>query len=100
MNRENEMFTDVALKGVGEWCYAVCDHYFHQPPFNGSAHLCDSSDDYYGWTEFDFTIYDENHNDMTEVVNALSKEDYDDLYWDLLGEYEMYLGNKYEEDYG
>jgi hypothetical protein len=99
MNREDEMFTDVSLKGFEEWCYAVCDHYFHKPPFKGSAHLCDSSDDYYGWTEFDFTIYDENHNDMTEVVNALSKADYYELYRDLLSEYEMYLENKYVGDF-
>ena len=56
MNRQDEMFTDVALKGVDEWCYAVCDHYFHQPPFNGPAHLCDSSDDYYGWTDFELNL--------------------------------------------
>ena len=39
-------------------CGIVVDYYVCVPPFQGSAHLCDSSDDYYGFTEFEYTVLD------------------------------------------
>ena len=33
-------------------------HYFHQPPHRGSKYTCDSSDDYYGYTEVEWDYVD------------------------------------------
>lgn len=99
MNKLNEAFTDVEIEGVDSLCYAVCDDYIHQPPFNGSPYQCDSDWDYYGFTQFSFSIYDDKGNDMSEIIDALPEEDYDNLYTILLKEYEDQLGHSYLGDY-
>lgn len=37
----------------------VVTHYYKQLPFTGSAWQCDSDSDYYGYTEFEYDLYDE-----------------------------------------
>lgn len=70
-------------------------HFHHQPPFRGSAHLCDSSSDYYGYTEIDFDVlhvtrYSDDfevlltelprglEDELNEQVERLSLEGYED----------------------
>jgi hypothetical protein len=47
----NEM---MATRINGIPCYISVDYYFNQASTNSR----DSSDDYYGYTDFDFTVYD------------------------------------------
>lgn len=44
------------IKGIP--CLLGVTHYFEQKPFKGSAYLCDSSDDYYGYTDVEYDILD------------------------------------------
>lgn len=44
-------------------------HYFNQPPHKGSALTCDSSDDYYGYTEcewewVDWALFDQDGEEI------------------------------------
>ena len=64
-------------------------HYLHQPPFKGSPHQCDSSDDYYGWTEFEFDIYDDEGVDRYELNQYITPQEHDRL----LKEYQESLVN-------
>lgn len=39
-------------------CGIHVDHFVHVPPSKLAPHQCDSADDYYGYTEADFTVLD------------------------------------------
>jgi hypothetical protein len=67
-------------------------HYLHHPPFKGSAYQCDSSDDYYGFTEFEFDIFDDEGVDRYELHQHITPQEYDRL----LKEYQRSLANDWE----
>ena len=48
----------IETRVAGIPCIAEVTHYFRQPPHRGSAHTCDSDQDYYGYTECEFDILD------------------------------------------
>ena len=34
----------------------VVDYFHHEPPYKGSARLCETPDEYYGYTEIEYSI--------------------------------------------
>lgn len=49
---------EIETRVAGIPCIAKVTSYFRQAPHRGSAWTCDSSDDYYGWSEVEFDILD------------------------------------------
>lgn len=50
--------------------------YFHkQKPFKGPARLCDSNDDYYGYTEIEFEVLDRRGRKAEWLERKLTAED-------------------------
>jgi hypothetical protein len=48
-------------------------YYFNQPPSMGIAHACDSSDDYYGYTDcewewVDWTLFDQDGEEISTGI--------------------------------
>ncbi len=39
-------------------CLIQIDTYVNVKPWKGSAHTCDNSDDFYGYTDIEFTVLD------------------------------------------
>ena len=52
----------------------VVDHYFNQPPHPGSALTCDTPDDYYGYSEFNYHILDQ-YGEPSEALSSLVTPD-------------------------
>lgn len=84
----NDLFVTILGQDYRVWV----THYSHKPPFKGSPHQCDSSDDYYGWTEFWFDIFDDEGVDRYELHQHITPQEYDRL----LKQYEARLANDWE----
>lgn len=65
------------LKGVS--CLLGIKHYLYQPPFKGSAYLCDNPDDYYGYEEIEYDILDSEGRISKSLMDRLCKEDFVDI---------------------
>ena len=50
--------TQLDIRVAGIPAVADITHFVHVPPFSGSSHICDSSDDYYGYTEIEWDLLD------------------------------------------
>jgi hypothetical protein len=48
----------IEIRIAGIPALAGITHFVHVPPFSGSSHMCDSSDDYYGYTEVEWDVLD------------------------------------------
>lgn len=57
-----------------DWLVEVTS-YEYAPPFRGSPHNCDSSDDYYGYEEIEYCILDLDGNPAEELEKELTKQD-------------------------
>jgi hypothetical protein len=62
------------------WCEFTVEvtHFDHHPPHRGSPHTCDSSDDYYGYTDIDWKFVDwcVTDQDGGEVACGLGEPEY------------------------
>ena len=47
---------EYTIKGIP--CLIGVTYYHHQKPYRGSAYFCNSSDDYYGYTDTEFVVLD------------------------------------------
>ena len=72
---------ETQVAGIPCICNVV--DYINVPPWKGSAHTCPSSDDYYGYTEFDFEILDRKGYKAKWLEKKLKKEDKDRLLEEL-----------------
>ena len=88
---KDKAFTELFLDEVEGLCYVVCNHYFKKEPFRGSPFHCDSDWDYYGYTEFEFSVYDEDDNDITDIIDSLDRKEYNRLYNRFLELFEQKL---------
>lgn len=77
--------TDIA----GIPCGIVVDYYLNVPPWRGSAYDCPSDWDYYGYTEFEFTVVDRKGyradwlaKKLTPGDEARIREEYEQLCMD------------------
>ena len=76
--------TAVQTRVAGIPCIARTKHFFRQAPCRGSAHMCDSDLDYYGYTECDFEILDRRGRPAPWLEHKLTASDVDRI----LGEIE------------
>lgn len=58
-------------------CGICIDSYHHVPSFQGSPHLCDSADDFYGYTETEFTIVDRKGYDANWLASKATDADHE-----------------------
>jgi len=56
-------------------CLVQINSYFVQEPWNGSAHNCPSSDDFYGYTEIEFSIFDRKGYEANWLEKKLNGSD-------------------------
>ncbi len=81
------------VSGIPCICNVV--DYISVPAWKGSAYTCPSSDDYYGYTEFDFELLDRKGYKANWLEKKLKPEDKDrlleELQLELLGERYGYL---------
>ena len=54
--KDTSSMIEAAVSGMP--CFANPETVTIVPPWGGSAHTCPSADDYYGYTEVEFTLYD------------------------------------------
>lgn len=64
---------DYKIKGIP--CLIGVTEYYHQKPFRGPAYRCDSSDDYYGYTDIDFIVLDRRGYHARWLEQKLNKND-------------------------
>jgi hypothetical protein len=61
--------------------------YRHQDPWRGSAHTCPSSEDYYGYTDFEYVVLDSKGYEADWLRNKMTTTDEERI----LTEYKEYL---------
>ena len=92
-----EITVPLEYKGDSYDVDVLVTDFYHQPPFAGSPHLCDSDHDYYGYTELEFDIikvvrYDE---DFEVILKDTPDELEDELYEEVENlTLEYYNGNQ------
>lgn len=56
-------------------CLAEVTYFVSVEPWNGPAHTCPSSDDYYGYTEIEYEILDRKGYRARWLENKVTKKD-------------------------
>lgn len=84
----------IATTIAGIPCQIGIDHFYKQEPHRGSAWTCDSADDYYGYTDCDWTVLDRRGYQADWLARKLTGAEEDRI----AGEIEQYFED-YQEDY-
>jgi hypothetical protein len=71
----NDALATLETRIAGIPCKVAVTHYLYQPPFNGSAWLCDCSSDYYGYTECEWEVLDQRGRPAAWLERKLSTKD-------------------------
>jgi len=66
---------EVRARGIP--CLALITHYHYEPPGRHAPHLCNSTDDFYGFTEIEFTLLDRNGREAPWIDAKMSGTDYE-----------------------
>lgn len=56
-------------------CLIEVTFFLSVPPWRGSAHTCPSSDDYYGYTDIEFDVYDRKGYKAPWLERKMTEED-------------------------
>lgn len=77
MSKKPYFSNTIETRIAGIPCLIGIDHFYVQEPHRGSAFTCDSRDDYYGYTECDFTVLDRKGYVANWLHNKLTPRDED-----------------------
>jgi hypothetical protein len=55
-------------------CGICIDSYTHVPPFNGPMHKCDSTEEFYGYTDISYTILNKHGREAQWLIATLTRE--------------------------
>ena len=65
-------------------CQIGVDTLLIVPPWNGPAHTCPSRDDYYGYTEIEFTVYDRKGYKADWLAKKMTGDDIERIEEEIL----------------
>jgi len=75
------------MRGIGLLEYVVCgipctirvDTFTYVEPWKGSPMTCPSADDFYGYTDVEFTVCDRNGREADWLERKMDDDDRDDV---------------------
>ena len=95
MKEDTSAMLEVTVSGIP--CFANPESVTIVPPWNGSAHTCPSADDYYGYSECEFTLYDRKGYRAEWLERKMTDDDMKAIEEAILEAAEEAAKNGYEE---
>ena len=74
----------IEIRIAGIPALAGITHFVHVPPFRGSPHMCNSSDDYYGYTEIEWDVLDRKGRPAPWLEKKLTAKEKAEIEIDLI----------------